>query len=285
MEPLQLATLHVSGDARTMGRAQGEALRDTIARFVRQRRAAARGYLMERQIPSHAFIDTGARCMEIAARWDPEGHEEHLGIAEAAGIEATLLYAATNMTDVRDVIAYGAGADDIPLAQQDGCSSLLVPASRARGGELLAAQTWDLNPQDVDFVVAIHRKPDAGPDTWSVTCAGCLSLMGMNEHGLAVGTNNIKIRPVRDGVGYLSILHRAIRCRDRDEAANILKSAPRAAAHVYWFADPSGADEYECSAETMVTRPLGSEALCRSNHCLAPEHVAHEAEEDRKSVV
>jgi phytoene dehydrogenase-like protein len=81
-----------------------------------------------------------------------------------------------------------------------------------------------------------------------------ISDLRLNEHGLALGTNNIKIRPVRDGVGYLSLLHRTMRCRDRAEAAAVLKAAPRSAAHVYWFADPQGADEHECSADEIVTR-------------------------------
>jgi isopenicillin-N N-acyltransferase-like protein len=283
MAPIELPTVHVQGGPRAMGQAQGEALRDTITRFVRQRQAAARAYLMERKIPSDAFVATGARCMAIAAKWDPNGHAEHLGIAEAAGVDATLLYATTNMTDIRDVIAYGAGVDDLPAADQEGCSTLLVPASRTTTGNMIAGQTWDLNPQDVAFVVAVHRTPDDGPETWSVTCAGCLSLMGMNEHGLALGTNNIKIRPVRDGVGYLSLLHRTMRCRDRAEAAAVLKAAPRSAAHVYWFADPQGADEHECSADESVTRSLDDDPLCRSNHCLSPEHVKREAEEPLSS--
>ncbi|MEA1619090.1 hypothetical protein SOQ14_09185 [Erythrobacter sp. T5W1-R] len=61
----------------------------------------------------------------------------------------------------------------------------------------MQGQTWDLNGPDVDYVIALHRLPDDGPETWTVTCAGCQTLMGMNAHGLAVGTTNLKTRGAR----------------------------------------------------------------------------------------
>ena len=50
--------------------------------------------------------------------------------------------------------------------------------------------------------------------------------MGINEHGLSVGTTNIKTDDSRIGVGYLSILHRAIRCHNLAEATSVVEQAP-----------------------------------------------------------
>ena len=124
------------------------------------------------------------------------------------------------MTDVRDILLLGGGADE------EGCTAILVPPELSADNTVIAGQTWDLNPQDLDFVVAVHRRPAEGPDTWSVTCVGCLTLVGMNEHGLSVGTTNIKVSGSRVGVGYLSMLHRLVRAESLAEASELIEQAP-----------------------------------------------------------
>lgn len=261
---LKLSLVECSGDARSLGHAQGETLRELIRGFIEQRLAAFSAYSSERAGPSvERFLEAGARCFNVFQGWDPEGAREQAAIAEAAGVSAEALYSTTNMTDVRDVLLLPGSPND------EGCTSLLVPASLAREGCLLVGQTWDLNPADLEFVVAVHRRPSLGPETWAVTCAGALSLVGMNAHGVAVGTTNIKTRRSRVGVGYLGLLHRAIRARTSAEAAALIRTAPRAAAHTYWLADPDLATELECDPEQVIERRLEQQPLCRTNHCLA----------------
>ncbi len=272
-EPLlHLEKLTVQGTPRAMGRAQGEHWRDRIRHFVDVRFAAVDQYCRERgRAPGAAgILEVGATSMALAAEWDPVGHAEHLGIAEGSGVEPLHLYTATNMTDMRDVLLLPADAE--------GCSSLLVPAAQAADGRAMGAQTWDLNPTDVDFVVAVHRKPDEGPEAWSVSCVGCLTLMGINAHGLALGTTNIKTRDARPGVGYLTVLHRMARCADADEASALLEAAPLAGAHTYWLADARRQVEWEASPGKRVKRDAAARALCRTNHCLSDYHVALQGE-------
>jgi hypothetical protein len=274
MSLLKLPIVECSGDARALGRAQGEQLREPIAAFMEQRLAAFVEYARERGGSSlDRFLAVGADCLRVFERWDPEGAAELAGIAEAAGVAPAALYATTNMTDVRDVLL-------LPNPNsEEGCTSLFVPAARSRSNQVIVGQTWDLNPTDLEFVVAVHRRPQNGLETWSVSCAGSLSLTGMNAAGVAVGTNNIKTRRSRVGVGYLSILHRAIRARAAAEARELIMAAPRAAAHSYWFADASGALELECDPLTVVERHANAHALARTNHCLSSEMRAAEAED------
>ncbi len=279
MTLLTLRRIHCSGPPRELGRAHGEELRELVRAFSAQRVERLHEYLAERGSDEVAgFFDVGRRCLELYAGWDPPGYQEHCGIAEGAGIDPAELFSVANMTDVRDVVLWPAGPADA-----EGCSALLVPAERTSGGQLIAAQTWDLNPTDLDYVVAVHRRPDEGPETWSVTCVGCLSLIGMNAHGVSLGTTNIKTRRSRVGVGYLCIQHRAIRASTREQAMRIVESAPRAAAHTYWFADPAGAVECECSAEECITRRLDDEPLARTNHCLDERLVRLQGEEPNSS--
>jgi hypothetical protein len=91
----------------------------------------------------------------------------------------------------------------------------------------------------------------------------------MSALGVAVGTTNIKTKRSRLGVGYLSLLHRAIRAGSVAEAQELVRAAPRAAAHTYWLADAQGATELECDPDTVIERRADPEPLARTNHCLS----------------
>ncbi len=264
MSLLELPIVQCRGSARALGNGQGEALRERIRAFIDQRLSAFAQYSRERGGPSvEQFLAAGAECLRVYEKWDAAGAAENAGIAEAAGVSAEALYGSTNMTDVRDVLLLPSPPAD------EGCTSLLVPASLSKSAQVVVGQTWDLNPTDLDFVVAVHRRPDVGPETWSVTVAGALSLTGMNAEGVAVGTTNIKTRRSRLGVGYLSLLHRAIRARSTGEARELIRAAPRAAAHTYWLADADGALELECDPDNVIERRADGQPLARTNHCLA----------------
>jgi isopenicillin-N N-acyltransferase-like protein len=270
---LDLRQITIAGTPAEMGRSQGEQLREPIRAFVAQRLDAARLYLRERGVADQdAFLALGRKCLTALKGWDIEGWTEHCATAEAAGLDPAALYTAGNMTDVRDILLLPARAD------AEGCSAVLLPPALTAGREVIAAQTWDLNPGDLEFVVAVHRRPATGHRTWSVTCAGCPSLIGMNDAGLAVGTTNIKTRGSRVGIPYLSILHRAIRCATLKEASTVIEKTHRAAAHTYWAAERQGAAQWECTAHDSVRRDLHDVPIVQTNHCQVPAHQVLEGE-------
>lgn len=269
---LKLPIVTVAGTPTAMGSAYGEALRGMIAAFVEERLRAARVYLRERGVSDErTFLRLGGACLERLAIWDGEGHAELIATARAAEVDPVALYTAGNMTDIRDILAL-----PIIATEREGCTTALVPGSHSAGGRVIAGQTWDLNPGDLDFVVAVQRNPVSGPRTFSVTVAGCPSLVGMNEHGVAVGTTNIKTRGSRVGIPYLSLLHRAIRCASRAEASELIRTCPLAAAHSYWIADASGVEDWERTPDSAVRRDGGP--LTRTNHCLSSLNQPREGE-------
>jgi len=289
---LALERLEVRGPPRALGRGQGEHWRERVRTFVAMRFDAVRGYFDERAAAKGArhtvdeLLAVGRRSARGFAAWDPDGFAEHLGIAEGAGIDPEELFTATNMTDMRDAVLLSA-ASGPPLrkddADPDGCTSVLVPGSHTRDGAPLVGQTWDLNPQDLDFVVAVHRRPDEGPETWSLTCTGCLTLVGANGLGLAVGTTNIKTYGSRPGLGYLGVLHRVVRSRDAAEARDLVETAPHAGAHTFWLADGERMIELEASPNGVFPREPRDGPLARTNHCLFSEHTRIEGEVPNRS--
>lgn len=263
-----LPLIRVAGSASAMGEAYGRQCAEAVRSFVEQRLRAAKVYLWERGSRDlEGFLQLGAQCYQVFCDWDPEAALEHEALALASGVSPEDLYTTTNMTDIRDILLVQLAKSSSSTADAEGCTSVLVGAQRSADGGLLAAQTWDLNPQDVDDIIAIHRRPDAGPATWSVTCNGCPTLMGMNEDGLSVGTTNIKTDDARIGVGYLSLLHRAIRAPSREAAAQLIMDAPRAAAHTYWLADGTGACLLTTSATQVQREDLSADGILgQTNH-------------------
>ena len=278
---MNLETLDVHGTPRELGLSQGEAFRSRIEAFVQIRLAAVRSYMTERGQPEgwELLFEVGAKSLSLFANWDPDGYAEHQGIADGANIDFLQLFICANMTDMRDAVLLCAQSGR-PLERlpDEGCTSVLIPSSHTQNGNPLVGQTWDLNPPDVEHIVAVRRRPHEGPQTWSVTCNGCLSLMGMNEYGLAVGTTNIKTYGSRPGVGYLSILHRALRAHSVDEAKGVVQNAPHAGAHTYWLADGAQQIEWEASPNETHLRTTEEGPLWRTNHCLSEEHRLKEGE-------
>ena len=117
--------------------------------------------------------------------------------------------------------------------------------------------------------------PGDGAVSWSLSCAGCPSLMGMNEHGLVIGTTNLSLCGGQPGVGYMDLTHRALMsCRDHDAAIEVIRAAPRAAAHSYIIADQYQASIVEASADNIFCHNLdldNQQPIAISNHCLTAE--------------
>ncbi|MEM1380888.1 MAG: C45 family peptidase [Pseudomonadota bacterium] len=273
---LELPHFTVTGSPEDMGAQYGQLCRDLIQDFVAQRVAAVEEHLLERGYPStDGLYEAGAQCLDRLRDFDPVGHREHLSIAEGAQVDTVRLYTVANMTDIRDIITL---PGEPPVLEDEGCTSALLPPGITESGRALQGQTWDLNGPDVKYVVALHQLPDDGPETWTVTCAGCQTLMGMNQHGVTVGTTNLKTRGARVGIPYLSVLHLALRQPSLDAASAVVEHAPVAGSHSYWIGDAHQAVEWERTPTAANKRTTQEGSLVRSNHCLFDENKRFETD-------
>ncbi|MEM1133099.1 MAG: C45 family peptidase [Pseudomonadota bacterium] len=267
---MTLPQLTVTGAPEEMGRQYGAHWKDMIHDFVANRVSAVETYLAEFGHDTSRLFDAGAACLDQLRSFDADGHAEHLGIAQGAEIDPVLLYTTANMTDVRDIIA-------LPAVDDEGCTAALLPPEISANGHSLQGQTWDLNGPDVKYVIALHRMPDEGPETWTVTCAGCQTLMGMNQHGVTVGTTNLKTKGAKVGIPYLSLLHLALKQETLEAASRIVEQAPVAGSHSYWIGDKDRAVEWERTPQKATFRTTDNGAFVRSNHCLDAENIALES--------
>lgn len=258
-----------------MGRAFGEDRKDEIASFYALRLENA-----IKQAKQHGGRDVGEAAVLGLARaslpttraFDPRGTEELEGIAEGAGMTPEQVLAMNGLTDFRDALAWGGDPELL-----GGCSSFMAAGSAAGEGAMVCGQTWDLATDNMPYVLVVERRPDQGPRTWSLTTVGCLSLIGMNEEGLCVGTTNLRTTDARAGVTYLSIIHRCLGETSLDDAVNRITGATRAGAHYYFLADKNGQGRaVETTATLHDVTAVDRGVFVHTNHALVAAHVAIE---------
>lgn len=270
-EPLDLPVIELRGDARRMGEQFGEATRLETQELYQRRLRAALAFAREngRRWDADRALALAQTCLDMTRSYDPAGDEEFRGIARGAGLTPQQLYILQGLTDFRDLLAAGGG-----------CSSIIAVDSRTRDGQPLLGQTWDLHTDNIPFVRFVHRQPtDDGPETWSLTLTGCLTLIGLSGEGIAVGNTNLRTTDTRPDVQYLSVIHRAIRSKTFAEAVNTVRQAPRSAAHYFYLGDAGGnAVGLECSAARCVELRPQEGLLVHCNHALSPDIAAIECD-------
>ncbi len=266
--------IELAGSPRHMGRAFGEACRAEVHELYRARVLnaidQARSY-GGRTVDEAGLLSIATRCLPFVRAHSAKGWAELQGIAEGADLSLPRLWAMNALTDLRDLAAFGDPRWLLPDAE--GCTAALVGPGRGTDGSLLA-QTWDLATDNLPFVRLVVRRPDGGPATVSMTLVGCLSLIGLNEEGVVVGTTNVRTVDGRLGVGYLDVIHSALAETSRAAAVERVRRAHRAGAHFYYVGGPGGGvSAIECSALRDHVRELEpDEAYVHTNHMLEPDN-------------
>jgi isopenicillin-N N-acyltransferase-like protein len=260
--------IELEGTRREMGLQMGSEHRAEIhGLYAARLQNAIRQALFygRRRVDETSLLAIAERCLPYVRRWDPESWHELEGMAEGAQLSVARLWMMNALTDIRDLAAYGEPDWARPI--EEGCSAILVGRARATGGPLVA-QTWDLSTDNMPFVRLVVRRPTAEPATASMTLVGCLSLVGLNERGVAIGTTNVRATDNRLGVGYLDVIHRGLHQGSAAAAVDVVKSAPRAGAHFYHVTGP--ADDpiaLECTAH-VVEEEVAREWYVHTNHML-----------------
>ncbi len=252
----ELSTLTVSGSARAMGRQQGEHWREAIAELCEARLASTLAWAVEKQRPLSraAMLDYLQAFCAAQADYAPAVHDEFLGIAEGAGLAPELLMAGNGYTDIRDAVAQ--------RASLQGCTTFTVLADATADGAVWCGQTWDMNVSMLPYVYVLRREPEVGPASIGLTTTGCLSLIGVNDEGIAVGNSNITPNDARPGVMYLAMIHHALAQRSLPSAAAAITSADRASGHHYYLADSHAALHLETTATRWVD--LARDGVCHT---------------------
>ncbi len=256
---MTLRLIELAGSPREMGYAYGEQLADQTRAFAEERIRLA-----EKDAPAlgrAGLLELARACLDAQAEHAPAVHEEFCGIAEGAGLSQEELLIGNGYTDFRDAAKAAASSGAA------GCTSFIVKPPAAADGYAYVGQTWDMHASAEPFVVALRRKPDDGPETLTLTTAGCLALVGMNECGLAVGNNNLTPVDAKPGMIYLAMIHDFLSRRSLEEARRCITHAPRASGHNYYMADGEGrVDDVETTAERWASVLGPADVFAHANH-------------------
>ena len=274
-----MQVVRLCGTPQSMGESFGEGERSAIRDLYRIRLDNAVEQAEQyggQRVTERDIHEIARRCLPVVRAFSPRGYAELWGIARGADLSLERVWAMNALTDLRDVAAYQPAhtwASERPAeAEADGCSSVVALGDRTDDGKSVVAQTWDLATTNMPYVRVVVRTPDIGPATVCLTTVGCLSLIGMNAHGIAVGTTNLRAVDARVGVGYLDVIHEALRREHFEEAVAVVESAPRAGAHFYTVSDAEGsAALIECTARRHVTLRPKVGIHVHTNHFLDDE--------------
>lgn len=262
--------IELEGTRREIGLVMGTDHREEIrALYAARINNAIRQALFygRRQVTESGLLSIAGRCLPIVRAYDEGSWDELCGIAEGAGLDVAQVWMMNALTDVRDLAAYGEPDWTRPI--EEGCSAVVISGERA-GGAPIAGQTWDLSTDNMPFVRLVIRRPVGEPATACLTLVGCLSLIGLNDRGVAVGTTNVRATDNRLGVGYLDVIHRSLHQRSSAEAIDVVRDAPRAGAHFYYVLGPEGAPRgLECTAH-VVEETSVADHYVHTNHMLHP---------------
>jgi len=262
---MAIEIISLQGSPRDMGRQHGERL-GTGARAMCETRIELSLKAANGRLSRSDLLALAGKSLPVFADFAPETYAEFCGIAEGAGVSREELLIGNGYTDLVDLVRRHATA----LSE---CTAFAVTESATRDGLSLLGQTWDMSASAYPHVVALRRVPSTGPASITMTTAGCLSLIGVNECGIAVGNTNLVPVDARRGVMYLAVIHEALAQRTFEDAVRVITDAPRMSGHYYYVGGPNGevAGIETTALKHALLEPDGAGLLAHANHYVSDE--------------
>ncbi len=281
----KLRVLAVSGSFYEMGVQHAQAYSDAIHEFTEDRIQLSMGEVWTgRNLSREKVMALADACVAEHEAYSPELMDELRGMAEVTGLSLGALIINNGFTDFIDVV-YAAGKTHPakqPQQVADDCTAFLVGKGQSADGHGLFGQTWDMHATATPHVILLHGKPDNAPNFLAFTITGCIGMIGMNEHGITVGINNLMGGDGQVGVTWNFVVRKILMQDNLEDAVNCLSDVTLAGAHNFMIMDKNG-DGYniEAMSTSRVFTPLADDALVHTNHCLFPQNKA--VERDRQA--
>ena len=245
----------VSGSPRELGRQLGEAAGETIRAFC----AAALERVNQTVKISRASADAiAAASIDWAERYSLDMVEELRGTAEAARVTLNDLM----LLQVRNQLQPDAAG---------GCTSFAW--ARGPGGGCLAGQNWDNDPALDPFTIVLTRRPTGKPAFTTVTQAGLIAYIGLNDAGIGVCLNSLPAPSRKLGVPHYFTVRGIYEARSLEAAVEAVRRAERAIPANIMLATPEGPANLEVTIDDVcvLTDPV---RVTHANHCLHPRLAA-----------
>lgn len=266
----EIDVIPCSGTPRQRGEHHGEALREKIADGLSRWAAAiATAHAVDPDAYIAEFVQ-GTGFLPVIRRWTPALLEEVEGIARGADQPWEWIYAC-NLLDEEWTWASAAGRQCAP-----GCT---VAGFAFDDEPPILAQTMDINRFHDGAQVVLRVEGGGAPDVLVFTRAGMIGLTGCNAEGVAVVVNNLDVLPASTAGLPVAFAVRGVLERESlAEAVRFLEEIPHATGQHYGLAGPEGLASVEAWATGSVTGAAQSARILHTNHPLATEPAAADAE-------
>lgn len=254
-----------------MGLAHGAAYPEEIARYT-----ATRMDLLQRYGRPGEDLHHPGKIRRLAEACQRE-HQKHLpdlwreveGIGESSGVDPLDLLILNGYTDFRDLVQ---SAPD----SGEGCTTLAIAEEQTADGAGIFCQTWDMNASATPHVLVLELHPDDAPSALILSLTGCVGMIGMNEHGVCVGADNLSAAEGVVGLFWVFLIREMLKARSAEEALATLQRHQLAGGHNYLIVGPDGKGfNVELLPQKLHVHPF-QEYTVHTNHCFHPDLVPHE---------
>ncbi|HAJ35319.1 MAG TPA: hypothetical protein DCL15_06455 [Chloroflexi bacterium] len=291
MAPIRVLT--IAGSPYELGYVHGKTYANEIGELTEERLRLSCDpfWTGGQQATLDEVLALGRACLRYHEAFAPELMEEMRGMADATGLGVNELVIMNGFTDFVDIIAnpaalghartYGALPSDV-----SDCTAFIVEPSASADGRAYLGQTWDMHSTATPYVLMLDLRPQASPALMTFTITGCVGMIGMNEHGVAVGINNLLAADGRPGVHWVYVVRKMLAQRTVEDALAVLQAAHLSGAHNYLLLGPDATGAQRgYNVEHMATRahviPVTG-VYAHTNHCLIQAMI--DVERPRKNI-
>jgi len=255
--PTRYREIEVRGTPREMGHQLGEAAGEEIRQFCD---IALSGVNKITRVSLDSALKVVAGAMPCIADYAPHMMDELCGIAEAARVSLEQIL----LLQVRNQLQADGG----------GCTSLALRDGAGRAGNLVA-QNWDNDPELDAVTVVVTRRPVAKPALMTVTQAGLIAYIGLNDAGIGVCLNTLPAPARTLGVPHYFTVRGIYESTSLDGAVDAVRRATRAIPANIMLATPQGPADLEVTIDGVrVLQPGAGCGIAHTNHCLHPSLAA-----------
>lgn len=252
-----------------MGHAHGVAYRDAIREYTSERiDLVCEGTWSGGPMSREAVLAIAEECLPAHKAYAADLYEEWQGLAAATELSMAELLIVGGFTDFVDVVYNRYQATT--KTHIDDCTSFIVPDSTADGMGFFG-QTWDMHASAEPYVILLDVQPTGGTRSLIFTTTGCLGQIGMNEHGVCIGINNLSGAAGQVGVTWNFVVRKALQQTNAEDALACLTEANLAGAHNYLIFDANGSGyNVEAMAADLHIEKLEANPIVHTNHCVIP---------------
>ena len=203
-----------------------------------------------------------AAAEKLKPNFPPHHFVELQAVAAAAGRDESLLLFADTIADLTSGL---------------GCSTIVVEPMRSKDAGPLFGRNFDWLPtkgiHEHTLVVVYKGEGKRAFAAVSVVPIGGV-ISGMNDAGLSVTINEIRLRQSKDGAKFnwkgtpLLLAFRRVleECGTVAEAEKLLRAMPRTTSCCLTVCDRAGGEVFEITPENLVVRPPENGVTCCTNH-------------------